>query len=51
MDQTDPWQVVPRQAFTRYDCLFIAGAFVVLCPVCCLWGTGVIIISYAEQLN
>ena len=30
MDQTDPWQVVPRQDFTPYDCLLISIAFVVL---------------------
>ena len=36
-DQTDPWQVVPRQVFTRYDCLLISVAFVVLCHVGCLW--------------
>ena len=41
-DQTDPWQVVPRQAFTPYDtALKISVAFVVLCRVGCLWVTGV----------
>ena len=40
-DQTDPWQVVPRQAFTPYDCLLISVAFVVLCRVGYLWVTGV----------
>ena len=29
-DQTDPWQVVPRQVFTPYDYLLISVAFVVL---------------------
>ena len=33
MDQFDPWQVVPRQVFTPYDCLLISVAFVVLCHV------------------
>ena len=28
MDQTDPWQVVPRQVFTPYDCLLSSVAFV-----------------------
>ena len=28
-DQTDPWQVVPRQVFTPYDCILISLAFVV----------------------
>ena len=37
-DQTDPWQVVPIQIVTPYDCLLISVAFVVLC----LWVTGVI---------
>ena len=41
MDQTDPWQVVPRQVFTPYDCVLISIAFVVLCRVGCLWVTGV----------
>ena len=40
-DQTDPWQVVPRQVFTPYDCLLISVAFVVLYPVGCLWVTRV----------
>ena len=40
-DQTDPWQSVPRQIFTPYDCLLISVAFVVLCRVGCLWVTGV----------
>ena len=30
---TDPWQVVPRQVFSPYDCLLISVAFVVLCRV------------------
>ena len=29
MDQTDPWQVVPRQVFTLYYCLLISVSFVV----------------------
>ena len=33
MDQFDPWQVVPRQAFTPYDCLLKSVVFVVLCCV------------------
>ena len=36
-DQTDPWQVVPRQVITPYDCLLISVAFVVLCRVDGLW--------------
>ena len=36
-DQTDPWQVVPRQIFTPYDCLLISVAFVVICRVGCPW--------------
>ena len=40
-DQTDPWQVVPRQVFTPYDCLLISGAFVALCSVGCLGVTSV----------
>ena len=41
MDQTDPWQVVPRQVFTPSDCLLISVAFVVHCQVGCLWVTSV----------
>ena len=41
MDQTDPWQVVPRQVLTPYDCLLISVAFVVLYRVGCLWVPGV----------
>ena len=41
-DQTDPWQDVPRQVFTPYDCLLISVAFVVLCRVGYLWVTSVI---------
>ena len=41
-DQTDPWQVVRRQAFKPYDCLLISVAFVVLWRVDCLWVRGVI---------
>ena len=42
MDQTDPWQVVPRQVFTPTDCLLISVGFVVLCRVGCLGVTGVV---------
>ena len=41
MDQIDPWQVVPRQIFTPYDCLLVSVAFVALHRVGCLWVTGV----------
>lgn len=41
MDQTDLWQVVPRQALTPHDCLLISGVFVVLCRIGCMWVTGV----------
>ena len=40
-DQFAPWQVVPRQVFTVYDCLLISVASVVLNRVNCLWVTGV----------
>ena len=43
-DQTDPWQVVPSQVFTPYDCLLISVDFVVLCRVGCLWVTGVVVV-------
>ena len=45
MDQTDLWQVVPRQVFTctPYDCLLISVVFVVLCHVGCLMVTIVIL--------
>ena len=36
-DQFDPWQVVPRQVFTPYDCLLISVA----CCVGCLGVTNV----------
>ena len=26
MDQTEPWQFVPRQVFTPYDCVLISVA-------------------------
>ena len=35
-DQNDPWQVVPSQVFTPYDCLLISVAFAILCRVGCL---------------
>ena len=41
MDQCDPWQVVPRQVFTPYDCLLISVGFVGVCRVGCLWVAGV----------
>ena len=33
MDQTDLWQVVPRQEFTPYNCSLISVALIVLCRV------------------
>ena len=48
-DQTDPWQVVPRQVFTPFDCLLLSVAFVVLCRVGCLWVTGVLMKFISEQ--
>ena len=48
-DQFDPWQVVPRQVFTRYDCLLISVAFVVLCRVDCLWVTSVFPRNLSER--
>ena len=45
MDQTDPWQVVPRQVFTPYDCSMISVVFVVLFHVGYLRVTGVIILQ------
>ena len=44
-DQTDPWQVVPRQVFTPYDSLFISVASVVICGVGCLGVTVVLSVS------
>ena len=41
-DQTDPWQVVPRQVFTLYSCLLISTAFVVVSRVGCDRVTGVL---------
>ena len=41
MDQFDPWQVVPRKAFTPYFRLLISTAFVVVSCVGCLRITGV----------
>ena len=32
-DQTDPWQIVPRQVFTPYSRLLILTAFVVVSRV------------------
>ena len=49
-DQPDPWQVVPRQVFTSYDCLSISVAFVVLCRDCCLGVIGVRILSNVQHL-
>ena len=49
-DQTGPWQVVPRQVLTPYDCLLISVAFVVLCRVGCLYHThSQFAISYEAQ--
>ena len=42
-DQSDPWQVVPRQVFIPNSCLLISNAFVVVSRVGCLGVTGVII--------
>ena len=33
MDQTDPWQAVPRQVLTPYSYLLISTAFVVFSHV------------------
>ena len=44
-DQTNPWQVVPRQVFTPYDSLLISLAFVVLCRVGCIRVTGMSIVK------
>ena len=46
MDQTDPWQVVPRQAYPLNDCLFISVAFVVFCHIGCLWVTSVMAVLF-----
>ena len=48
-DQTDPWQVVPRQVFSPYDCLLISVAFVVPFCVGCLWITGVYIAKHRRE--
>ena len=40
-DQTDPWQVVPRQVFTPHSRLLISTVFVVVSRVGCLGVTGV----------
>ena len=41
MDQTDPWQVVPKRVITLSlsDCSLISVAIVVLCHVGRLWVT------------
>ena len=49
MHQTDPWQVVPRQQFTPYDCLLISVASVVFCCVDCIWVNSVIIATLFEN--
>ena len=36
MDQFDPWQLVPRQAFIPYSRLLISTAFVIVSRVDCL---------------
>ena len=41
MDQTDPWQVVPKQVFTPYSPLLISTVFVVVSRVSYLWVTSV----------
>ena len=41
MDQTDPWQVVPRQVFTPCSHLLISTLFVVVSHVGCLGVSGV----------
>ena len=41
-DQFDPWQVVPRQVFTPFDCLLISTAFVLVSSVGCLGVTDVV---------
>ena len=48
MDQTDPWQVVPRQVFTP---LLISVAFVVLCRVGCLGVTFVFIFGMVRSFS
>ena len=50
-DQTDPWQVVPRQVFTPNDCLLISVAFVVLCRIGCFWVTNVMTAYQACQTS
>ena len=35
MDQTDLWQVAPRQLFSTCNCILISVGFVVLC--CCVF--------------
>ena len=49
MDQTDPWQVVPRQVFIPHYYSLISVAFVVLCHVGCLWVTSVRTVSGAAK--
>ena len=48
-DQTDPWQVVPKHAFTHYGRLLISVAFVFLCRVGCLWVTSVVSVPVKNQ--
>ena len=50
-DHFDPWQVVPRQVFTPYDCLLSSVAFVALCCVGCLWVTGMGIRTPLKSLS
>ena len=45
-DQSDRWQVVPRQIFTLYDFLLISEACIVLWRVGCLCVTGVFIFTF-----
>ena len=49
MDQSDPWQVVPRQVFTPYFHLLISTAFVVVSRVACHGVTGVFRGSFDVQ--
>ena len=49
-DQFDPWQVVPRQAFTPYSRLLISAEFVVVSRVSCLGVTGVRALECVSRL-
>ena len=41
MDQSDPWQIVPRRVIAPSFSLLVSAAFVVVSRVCCLGVTGV----------